>query len=188
MKVFTVTKPGGTKEDEFVAYTHLLEDIGINVANVPRVPEPGTSNRWLYVWKRKDEAERFARELQVRTRDRSWCVHDFELEAESSGPVAPLDIYTIRELEGATYYLDPASRERVIASFPHTRLRPNVFLSTEEQRALVREQGPVWWGQVSRRLTGLTDEQVDGLGGYRVLAPDGKVEHEAMPAVPSPAR
>ena len=35
MDVFTVTKPGGTKDYEFEAYTGLLEEIGVDVANVP---------------------------------------------------------------------------------------------------------------------------------------------------------
>ena len=29
MNVFTVTKPGGTKDYEFEAYTSLLEEIGV---------------------------------------------------------------------------------------------------------------------------------------------------------------
>jgi hypothetical protein len=43
MDVFTVTKPGGTKDYEYEAYTRLLEEIGVDVANVPRVPEPETT-------------------------------------------------------------------------------------------------------------------------------------------------
>ncbi|HUY33713.1 MAG TPA: hypothetical protein VMV69_13265 [Pirellulales bacterium] len=61
MDVFTVTKPGGTKNYEFEAYTRLLEEIGVDVANIARVPEPGADRRWLYTWRRKQEAEGFAR-------------------------------------------------------------------------------------------------------------------------------
>src|SRR5438094_6830269 len=123
MDVFTVTKPGGTKGYEFEAYTHLLEDIGIDVANVPRVPEPGTGKRWLYSWRRKEEAEGFARELRMRTRDGSWQVYQSKTQEESRGPVAPLDIYQVRAAEGQgfMYYLTPASRERIIQAFPHTK-------------------------------------------------------------------
>ena len=45
MRVFTVTKAGGTNDHEFEAYTQLLEDIGIDVSNAPRAPEPGTNRR-----------------------------------------------------------------------------------------------------------------------------------------------
>src|SRR5215831_17079842 len=99
VEAFTVTKPGGTKDYEFEAYTRLLEDIGVDVANVLRVPEPGTRRRWLYTWRRKEEAEGFARELQRRTRDGSWHVYQCNVEDEDRGPVAPLDIYQVRGAE-----------------------------------------------------------------------------------------
>ena len=89
MDVFTMTKPGGTRDHEFEAYTRLLEDIGVDVANVPRIPEPGTRRRWLYAWRRKEEAEGFARELKLRTRDGSWHVSQFKVDEEDRGPVAP---------------------------------------------------------------------------------------------------
>ena len=66
MRVFTVRKPGGNTDREFQAYIDLLEEIGIDIADVPRTPEPGTTNRWLYVWRSRPQAERFARELGER--------------------------------------------------------------------------------------------------------------------------
>jgi hypothetical protein len=38
MDVFTVAKPGGTKTYEFYTYVNMFDGIGIDVANVPRVP------------------------------------------------------------------------------------------------------------------------------------------------------
>jgi hypothetical protein len=94
MKVYTVKKQGANTDREFQAYIDLLEDIGIDVTNVPRTPEPGTTNRWLYVWTNKLLAERFARELGARLRDPSWLVHEFELPNdhvpdEARGPGSP---------------------------------------------------------------------------------------------------
>src|SRR5437016_4209470 len=134
MDVFTVTKPGGTRDHEFEAYTRLLEDIGVDVANVPRIPEPGTRRRWLYAWRRKEEAEGFARELKLRTRDGSWHVSQFKVDEEDRGPVAPLDIYQVRAPEGLVfmYYLAPASRERIIRAHPHTKLYPSVTISQKD--------------------------------------------------------
>ena len=63
MKVYTVKKHGLNTDREYQAYVDLLQDIGIDIADVPRIPEPGTTNRWLYVWQSKPLAERFAREL-----------------------------------------------------------------------------------------------------------------------------
>ena len=60
MLVYTVSKPVGTKDREFEAYTRLLEEVGIDVSNSPRVPDPGTDRRWLYAWQKRIEAERFA--------------------------------------------------------------------------------------------------------------------------------
>lgn len=187
MDVFTVTKPGGTKDYEFEAYTRLLEDIGVDVANVPRVPEPGTHRRWLYTWRRKEEAEGFARELRLRTRDGSWHIHQFNIAEEARGPVAPLDIYQIRAAEdkGYMYYFTPASRERIIRAYPHTKLYPSVSISQKDLKWIKQQHGDDWWNQVRILLTGLTREQVLALGGYRVILPDGEIGYEELPEIPA---
>ncbi len=41
MRVYTVRKPGGTKDREFAAYASLLEESGIDLSRVPRTQEPG---------------------------------------------------------------------------------------------------------------------------------------------------
>ena len=63
MRVYTVRKQGLNTDREFQAYVELLQDIGIDVTDVPRTPEPETTNRWLYVWRNKTQAEKFAREF-----------------------------------------------------------------------------------------------------------------------------
>ena len=47
-------------------YVDLLQAIGIDIAKVPRTREPGKDARWLYVWRNKQHADRFARELRNR--------------------------------------------------------------------------------------------------------------------------
>src|SRR5437868_5417001 len=127
MHVFTVTKPGGTTDYEFEAYIRLLEEIGIDVSRAPRTPEPETGGRWLHVWHRRPEAERFARELRIRTRDQSWFVQALEMEEESEGAIAPLEILAIRTREGTVFQLHPNTLERVSRGFPNARLAPEVF-------------------------------------------------------------
>jgi hypothetical protein len=185
MDVFTVTKPGGTKDFEFQAYTRLLEEIGVDVANVPRIPEPGTHNRWLYTWRRKEEAEGFARELRLRTRDASWRIHEFSVEEEMHGPVAPLDIYEVHDEDHVfKYYLAPASRERVIRAFPHTALYP--FRISQQNLDLMKRQfGESWWDQLSVSITGISKEKILSLGGYRIILPGGEIGHEELPEVPA---
>jgi len=187
MDFFTVTKPGGTKDYEFEAYTRLLEEIGVDVANVPRIPEPGTNRRWLYSWERKKEAEGFASELRRRTRDNSWDVYPFESEGEARGPVAPLDIYQVRgdDGQGFMYYLTPASRERILRAYPHTRPYPNVTISEKDLEGIRQRHGDFWWDQVRILLTGLTREQVLSLGGYRIILPYGLIGYEEVPEVPA---
>jgi len=185
MDVFTVSKPGGTKDYEFEAYTRLLEEIGVDVANVPRVPEPGTNRRWLYSWRRKEEAEGFARELRARTRDGSWHVHQFAVAEEERGPVAPLDIYEVgQEDQGAMYYLAPASRERIGRAHHQTRLHPITF-SRKELEENRRQYGDRWWDRVCHLLTGLAKEQVLSLGGYRIILPYGEIGYEELPEIPA---
>ncbi|MGA7500335.1 MAG: hypothetical protein WBX00_26685 [Isosphaeraceae bacterium] len=187
MEVFTVTKPGGTKDHEFEEFTRLLEDIGVDVANVPRVPEPGTGRRWLYTWRRKEEAEGFARELKNRTRDGTWHVYEFKTEDESRGPVAPLDIYQVRAGEGRgyMYYLTPASLERIIRAYPHSKLYPSVTISEADLDNIRKQHGDIWWNQVCILLTGLSKTQVRSLGGYRVILPDGEIGYEELPEIPA---
>ncbi len=185
MEVFTVTKPGGTKDNEFESYTRLLEEIGIDVANVPRIPEPETHRRWLYTWRRREEAEAFARELRLRTRDGSWQVYQFNMEEESLGPVAPLDIYEARdEVDGFKYYLAPASRERVIRAYPHTKVYP-ITISKQDLEVMKSQFGETWWDQLSISVTGLSHEKILTLGGYRVILPGGKIGHEELPEIPA---
>ncbi len=150
MQRFTVTKPGGTADYEFAAYTKLLEDAGLDLSNVSRTAEPETKRRWLFTWKKKEQADSFAGELKRRTRDNSWYVYAFEAEADEKGPVAPIDIYATRDLEGMSFALSPVSRERIIIAFPHTKLYPSLFLSTATQQDLIRQHGDNWWRQVGR--------------------------------------
>jgi hypothetical protein len=183
MDVFTVTKPGGTKDYEFQAYTRLLEEIGIDVANVPRVPAPATHRRWLYTWRRREEAEGFAREMRHRTRDGSWYIHQFNIEEETRGPVAPLDIYEVHDkIDVFRYYLAPASRERVIRAYPHTNVYP-VTISLQNREAIMRQHGEMWWDQLCILVTGLSLEKIILLGGYRVILPGGEIGHEELPEI-----
>jgi hypothetical protein len=181
MLVYTVTKPVGTKDREFEAYTRLLEEVGIDVSNSPRVPEPGTDRRWLYAWKKEIEAERFAAELRRRTGDREWLVYRFENPGDERGPVAPLEIASVPERDGYTYYLTPASRERVVSAFPGTRLSGGLNVAVSVQQDNLRDKGEEWWLEISRLLTSRTDEEIDSLGGVRIVVGEDTVAFQRIP-------
>ena len=181
MPVYTVTKPMGTRDSEFEAYTRLLEDVGIDVSNSPRVAEPGTDRRWLYAWQKRIEAERFADELRHRTGDADWMVYQSEGASEERGPVAPLDIARIPDKGGYTYYLTPASRERIAAAFPGAGLPANLNFPIGVEQDFLREKGDEGWMEIARLLTGRTDDEIEALGGVRVLVGEGKVAFQRIP-------
>ncbi len=104
-------------------------------------------------------------------------------DEEERGPVAPVDIYATQDSDGFTYTIGPTSRERIITVFPHTKLRPSLFLSTGTQQDMIQQHGENWWEQVCKLLTGLTEEQVFSLGGYRIFHPNSAVWHEGLPEV-----
>jgi hypothetical protein len=179
--VYAVTKPVGTKDNEFGAYIRLLEDVGIDVSNSPRVPEPGTDRRWLYAWKKKIEAERFADELRSRTGDADWIVYQLDDASEGRGPVAPLDIARLPDKDGYTYYLAPASRERVAAAFPGRRLPANLKFQIGAEQDFLSEKGDEGWMEIARFLTGRTDDEIEFLGGIRVIVGEGTIAFQRIP-------
>jgi hypothetical protein len=181
MLVYTVGMRGGTDNREFEAYTRLLSEMGINLSDSPRVPEPGTERRWLYAWKKKSEAERFAAELRRRTRNADWFVHEFAVPSEERGPVAPLEIATVPEEDGYIYYLTPESRERVVAAYPGTRLPGNLKVGIDQQQNLLREKVDDWWMELCRMLTGRNEDEIDSLGGVRVVVGEDTVAFQRIP-------
>jgi hypothetical protein len=187
MLAYTVRKSGPNTDKEFQAYTELLEEIGIDLAKVPRVLEPGTPNRWLYVWKSKPQAERFARVLCSRLHDNSWAVHEFEVSREESGPLAPLTIVATVLMNGTVFRLEPSSQARIMQHYPNARLIGEVVESAgvvfphDARNDFERQHGSIW-DQVIILLTGISDEEVASLGGVRIVTPNGDVIHEHVPA------
>jgi hypothetical protein len=182
---FIVTKQGETRDREFEAYSRLLTDVGIDVSNAPRVRQPGTGNPWLYAWSKKIEAERFAAELRRRTGNIWWVVQQADVNAEERGPVAPLEITRIPEEDGYTYYLTPASQERVIAAYPGTNLPLSLKVGIDKQNDLIRQQGDNWWMQLAFTLTGHNEEDISSLGGFRVVVGEDTVAFKWIPATAS---
>jgi len=189
MRVYTVRKPGPNTDRDLQAYVDLLEDIGINIADVPRTPEPGTENRWQYVWEDRKHAERFARELGSRLHDPSWQVHEFEIKEEERGPLAPLTIRSMPTPEGIYFRLEPQSQERVMKYFPNaklggeTKLAEQVMFPSQIRDDYERQHGSVW-NQVIIILSGLSEEAIiERLGGVRIVSQKGEVLYERLPAV-----
>ena len=99
---YTVSyRDAGIKRHEFDVYVRLLGKRGIDWTMIPRIPEPGTANRWLYVWADREEAEAFCDEIQKETRDRKWHVLPLPDSVQPShGPLMPIVIYMTRQTLG----------------------------------------------------------------------------------------
>ena len=189
MQVYTVTSKRGFNTDrEFQAYIDLLEDIGIDISNAPRIREPGTQNEWVYVWRNKTQADRFARELGRRLWDDSFYVRDFQIPGaeEERGPLAPLTIRSIPTREGTVFRLESRSMDRVMRHFPNAMLRGEVMrrgavLAPAGPREDGLRQDDPEWDNIIIQLTGLDEEAVARLGGIRILDEDGRVLHQRLP-------
>lgn len=180
MRVYTVRKSEPNTGREYQAYIDLLEEIGVDIAEVPRTPEPGTTNRWLYVWRSKVEAERFARELGGRLHDPSYTVHEFESPNDERDPLAPLIIWEILTNEESLFRLDPKSQARVMHHFPNANLAGEVSFPKQVRVDFEQQHGSVW-NQVIIILTGIPEEAIDRLGGVRILSENGEIINERIP-------
>jgi hypothetical protein len=172
MKVFTVTIQGGTKDIEYEAYIRLLKEWKIDVTDTLRVLEKGTLTRWVYAWRKRADAERFAEELRKRTRNRTWYVHEFQTDQLSQGSLIPVEIAVSRRSDGYTYGLHPNSQMLIRQRFPNARMVPSVFIGSETQASFERDHPESIWDHVVMILTGLNEEQLNELGGYRVYDPE----------------
>lgn len=82
----------------------------------------------------------------------------------------PLEIHVGLQRDGCAYELRPRSRDLVRSRFPHARPARSLFVGYDSQADFEAVHGPMW-DQVALMLTGLTAEQLRGLGGYVVRDP-----------------
>ncbi len=167
---YTVTsKHAGFKRREFDAYVRLLESRGIDWTNIPRVSEPGTSNKWLYVWADQNEAEAFRDELQKETRDENWIVRELpESVPESQGPLTPVIILAHRQSTGASFSLHPHSRTLIRRRFPQANMVSSVSIEAFTMQEFERRHGSIW-NHIAQVLSGLTLAELEQIGGYQVV-------------------
>src|SRR5438132_9301961 len=98
---FTVTRQGGTKDAQLQSYARLLRQQGVDLGKLPRVRDPLTGQRWLYVWNSEDDARAFADELKEQTGDPAWQVVPVGAPA-SEGPLGPAVIQMVRQADWLT--------------------------------------------------------------------------------------
>jgi hypothetical protein len=162
---FTVTRPAGTKDAEFQEYIRLLRQQGVDLARAPRVLEPTTGRRWLYLWDNKEDAERFAGTLKKRTGDKGWQTEEVDAPP-SEGPLGPVLLQLGRQADGLVFGLHPLSRALIQSAFPRAFGSTSVFVDARRWQDFQKRGGTpeeLTW-EMALALTGLTREQLQQLG------------------------
>lgn len=90
-----------------------------------------------------------------------------------------LTIYIGRDMDGFTFRLRPRSLELLKKQFPGLTPLPQVSIAYDVRSDFESINGPIYHN-IQEMLTGLTDEQVDELGGISFVEPTtGKVIHQS---------
>jgi hypothetical protein len=184
---FTVYHPGGARDVEFNDYARLLRYRGADLGKVPRVRDPITESRWLYVWPDRSEAQEFAEELKNDTNDPGWEV--LEVNGQTSeGPLGPFVVQLARRGDRLLFALTPLSRVLIRSAYPQAV--PAVTYATIDKQTwdeYRRTKGGLdtLVQEIIPTLTGLNHEQLDTLG-YVVLDEDTyETRVKVPPALPS---
>ena len=71
---YAVSLPGGMQDFEYSAYIRQLVRDGVDITRAPRVKDPSGAKRWLFAWKKKEEAKAFAEKLRLELERSKWRV------------------------------------------------------------------------------------------------------------------
>ena len=69
---FIVNRSRGTQDGDLETYVRLLRQRGIDLGNLPRVPDPETGRQWLHARDTRQGAEEFADALREEMGDDGW--------------------------------------------------------------------------------------------------------------------
>jgi hypothetical protein len=177
----TVIHPGGMSDAEFQGYANLLRLKGADLAKLPRVLDPSTRKRWLYVWPTRAEAEAFAETMQELTQDPSWQVVQVDAVA-SEGPLGPVMVQRWKHALGMELSVHPLSSSilRSVATKAPPTTRAFVDWDTWEDYQKTRGNMRVLVEGLLPTLTGLTPGQLKELG-FTVVEVEGDTELVAVP-------
>ena len=166
---FTVTRTGGIKDSEFEEYLRMLRQQGADLGRVPRVPEPGTRRRWLYVWESEAKALRFANELKKRTADTAWKVVPVKARC-SEGPMGPILIQQADRGNELIFCLETLSQAMLRSAFPDAFGVSFISIDAEKWDEFRKTRGTLadLVQRIAPCLTGLSGERLQALG-YAVI-------------------
>jgi hypothetical protein len=182
---YTITHPDGMKDAEFPTYARILTQQGIDLGHVPRVLEPTTGRRWLYVWPALEAAEKALRKLKKWTGNPDWQIEEVEAPAPA-GPLGPLIIQLARQSDGFLFDLHPLTVTLLRSAFPSAIGPSRLFWDTERWNELQKgRQGnlqDLCW-EVAMNLTQLSHDQVADIG---FVVADAGSEEPIVSVSPAP--
>jgi hypothetical protein len=173
---FTVVRPEKIGVEEFTTYHWLLRKQGWDVLRTRRTQEPASGQRWLPVWEKREEAERFAEALARETEKEAWNVIAVPADSVSEGPLGLIELNV--GCQGNSGFQGP---EYVYELGWHANIILDAFFPTRERLKMVMFElvGPPdfeadqkrWGLEAARLLTGLEREEIDRLGGFLINDP-----------------
>ncbi len=164
-------RDAGIKRHEYDTYVRLLRKRGVEWTEAQRVAEPRTRNRWIYVWEDEGDAQSFCDDIRKETHDDKWYVDPLDERTPiSHGPLMPVVIRLTRQSHGFTFTLHPHSRSAIRRRFPDSHQASSLVIDYGTHTDFEQAYGPIW-DHVAMALSGLSLEQLNQLGGYRVYDP-----------------
>jgi hypothetical protein len=88
-------------------------------------------------------------------------------KARRKNRTGPLEIAVGWQGNGGVYQLQPWDERRVREAFPEAAIIPTMLVGYDKTEDFERFHRP-YWQQIALMLTGLTPEQIAGLGGIRL--------------------
>jgi hypothetical protein len=178
---FTVLNPNGAKTDAYQLYSRLLRKQKVDLGKAPRILEPGTHRRYLYVWDDREKAQAFAREMKKQSGDPQWQVREVKTPV-CEGPLGPIFIIMTIQSDGWTFSLDPLSHALLRSAFPQALGPTRIFIDSATWQEFQKMRGDlsVLAEQTIRTLTGLEGEHLRKIG-YVLVDPDESKELITVP-------
>jgi hypothetical protein len=165
---YTVGLPHGIRDFEYADYIRLLEKDGVNIVDTSRVVDPVSGQRWLHAWENEADAEAFALALREESEYDKWRVYALPDVEPTRGPLGPIDIRFTQRSDGYFYCLSLLGEKLILKRFPQTHLVHTVFLSDDPAPDSEQTRSRIW-RSIVEILTGLSEEQLEQLGGCRII-------------------
>ena len=170
MLVYTVTKPVGTEDREFEAYTRLLEDVGIDVSDSRGCPSRGRTGAGSTPGRNESRPSGSRRSCDNEQATEVGSCMSSKAPPKIAAPSRPWRSPRFRSRTDTCSTTSPRPAANGWSPpFPEPSSPPPITVPTDLQRDSIRHKGDGWWMELSRRLTGRTEEEIDSLGGVRVL-------------------